>query len=163
MRHWERENSMPMDDKGIDFIAYDDIGRVILLGEVKSRIGTSGEWAARFRRNMLAHGLLPKAPFFLIATPERMYFWKEDQPGLAETPPGFTVDASRELKPYLEKLNRTKQSVGERALELMVFSWLKDIARTGDERVKQDPSMKWLADSGLLDSLENARIEMNPA
>jgi hypothetical protein len=153
---------MPIQDKGIDFIAYDNVGRVILLGEVKSRVGTSGEWAARFRRNMLAHGVLPKAPFFLIATPERMYFWKQDHSGPAEEPPGFTVDATKEFKPYLEKM-RTRQAVGEQALELMVFSWLKDIARTGDERVKHDPSMKWLADSGLIDSLENARIEINPA
>ena len=154
---------MPIQDKGIDFIAYDDLGRVILLGEVKSRVGTSGEWAARFRRNMLAHGVLPRAPFFLIATPERMYFWKQDQPGLAEEPPVFTVDATKEFKPYLEGLSRTRPAVGERALELMVFSWLKDIARTGEERVKHDPSMKWLAESGLIDSLENARIEMNTA
>ncbi|HTS76220.1 MAG TPA: hypothetical protein VMG40_08455 [Bryobacteraceae bacterium] len=154
---------MPMQDQGIDFIAYDDVGRVILLGEVKSRVGTSGEWAARFRRNMLAHGILPSALFFLIATPERMYFWKQDHPGLTEEPPGFTVDATKEFRPYLEKLNQTRQAVGERALELMVFSWLKDIARTGSERVKHDPSMKWLAESGLIDSLGSARIEMNPA
>jgi hypothetical protein len=154
---------MAIQDKGIDFIAYDNVGRVILLGEVKSRVDTSVEWAARFRRNMLAHGVLPRALFFLIATPERMYFWKQDPSGLAEEPPGFTVDATKEFKPYLEKLSRTRHTVGERALELMVFSWLKDIARTGDERVKHDPSMKWLAESGLIDSLENARIEMNPA
>jgi hypothetical protein len=154
---------MPMQDQGIDFIAYDDVGRVILLGEVKSRVGTSGEWAARFRRNMLAHGILPSALFFLIATPERMYFWKQDHPGLTEEPPGFTVDATKEFRPYLEKLNQTRQAVGERALELMVFSWLKDIARTGSERVKHDPSMKWLAESGLIDSLGSARIEMNAA
>jgi hypothetical protein len=154
---------MPIQDKGIDFIAYDDLGRVILLGEVKSKVGTSREWAARFRRNMLAHGVLPKAMFFLIATPERMYFWKQDQPGLAEQPPEFVVDAAREFRPYLEKLSRTTQTVGERALELMVFSWLKDIVQTGDERAKHDPSMKWLTESGLIDSLEKARIEINPA
>jgi hypothetical protein len=154
---------MPIQDKGIDFIAYDDIGRVILLGEVKSRVGTSGEWAARFRRNMLAHGVLPRALFFLIATPERMYFWKQDQPDVAEEPPGFTVDATKEFKPYLETVSRTRQAVSEQALELMVFSWLKDIARTGDERVKRDPSLKWLAESGLIDSLENAHIEISSA
>jgi hypothetical protein len=154
---------MPMQDKGIDFIAYDDIGRVILIAEVKSRIGTSGEWAARFRRNMLAHGVLPRALFFLIATPERMYFWKQDRPVTADEPPEFTVDATKEFRPYLDKLRGKPQAVGEQALELLVLSWLTDIARAGDERVKQDPSMKWLSESGLIDSLEKARIEMNPA
>ncbi len=154
---------MPIEDKGIDLIAYDDCGRILLLGEIKSRVGTSGEWAARFRRNMLAHGVLPQAPFFLIATPERMYFWKQEQLGIAEEPRGYTVDATKEFKPYLEKLSQTRQAVGERAQELMVFSWSKDIARTGDERAQHDPSLKWLAESGLIDSLENARFEMNPA
>ena len=154
---------MPLQDKGIDFIAYDDAGRVVLVAEVKSRYGMSEEWASRFRRNMLAHGRLPKALFFLIATPERMYFWKQDHSGPADEPPGLTIDATKEFKQYLDKLNKTPQAVGEQALELLVLSWLTDIARTGEARVRQDPSMRWLAESGLIDSLDAARIEMNPA
>lgn len=154
---------MSLPDKGIDFIAYDHAGGVILVAEVKSRFGTSEQWAARFRSNILAHGLLPKALFFLIATPERMYFWKQDHQGVADEPPGFTIDATKELKQYLDKLNKTPQALGEQALELLVLAWLTDIARTGEARVRQDPSMRWLAESGLIDSLETARIEMNPA
>ncbi len=112
---------------------------------------------------MLAHGILPKALFFLIATPERMYFWKQDKPGVADEPPAFTIDAGREFKQYFEKLNKTPHAVGEQALELLVLSWLTEIAKTGDARVRENPSMRWLAESGLIDSLEKARIEMNPA
>ena len=54
---------MPLRDNGIDLIAYDAAGRVVLIGEVKSRLGTSEQWAARFRENILAHGILPKALF----------------------------------------------------------------------------------------------------
>lgn len=39
----------------IDFIAYDADGKVVLLAEAKSRRGTSASWAAKLRRNMLAH------------------------------------------------------------------------------------------------------------
>jgi hypothetical protein len=154
---------MPSQDKGIDVIAYDQAGRVVLLAEAKSRVGTSAEWAARFRRNMLAHGTLPNAQFFLIATPERMYFWKQDRPGVLDEPPEFTIDATREFKPYFDKLEKTAQGVSDEALELLVLSWLTDIARTGDAKSKKDPSMRWLSESGLIDSLEKARIEMNPA
>ncbi len=93
---------MPAQDKGIDFIAYDDAGRVILLAEVKSRVGTSEQWAARFRRNLLEHGTLPNARFFLIATPDRMYFWKQDHSVSAEEPPDFTIDATKEFKRYFD-------------------------------------------------------------
>jgi hypothetical protein len=154
---------MPVQANGIDLIAYDDAGRVILIGEVKSKAGTSGQWAAQFRRNMLAHGVLPQALFFLIATPETMYFWRQDHPVAGDEPPEFTVDAAKEFGPYLDKVRSGSLTVGQEALEILVFSWLTDIARTGDERVKQDPSMKWLAESGLIDSLDKVHIEMNPA
>lgn len=68
---------MPTQDKGIDFIAYDDRGGVTLVGQVKSRIGTSQQWAAQFRRNMLAHETLPNARFFLIATPEQVQEFRQ--------------------------------------------------------------------------------------
>ena len=151
---------MPQSDKGIDFIAYDNAGRVILVAEVKRRLGTSEHWATHFRRNMLAHGFLPKAPFFLIATPERMYFWKQDQQGNADEPPSFTLDAAKALKPYLERLGKPPQGIGEQALELLVSSWLSDMAGA---RGGQDSSTRWLAESGLLDLLGAGRIELNPA
>src|ERR1017187_7819118 len=73
---------MPTQHSGIDFVAYDRDGGVLLLAEAKSRHGTSQDWAAGLRRNMLAHGLLPWAKYFLIATPERMYLWKQERPNL---------------------------------------------------------------------------------
>jgi hypothetical protein len=153
---------MPSQDKGIDVIAYDQAGGVVLLAEANSRVGTSAEWAARFRRNMVAHGTLPSAQFFLIATRERMYFWKQDGPGGLDEPPEFTIDVTREFKPYFDKLEKTAQGVSDQALELLVLTWLTDIARTGDAKSKRDPSMRWLSESGLIDSLDKARIEMNP-
>jgi hypothetical protein len=154
---------MPVQDKGADVIAYDQAGSVVLLAEAKSRVGTSAEWAARFRRNMLSHGTLPKAQFFLIATPERLYFGKQDHPGVSDEPPEFTMDATREFKPYFDGLEKTSSAVSGPVLEILVLAWLTDIARTGDERSRNDPSMRWLSESGLIGSLEKARIEMNPA
>jgi len=154
---------MPLLDKAIDFIAYDNAGRVILVAEVKRRLGTSEHWATHFRRNMLAHGFLPRAPFFLIATPERMYFWKQDPQGDLDEPPSFTLDSARALKPYLEKLGKAPQGLGEQALELLVSSWLSDMADGRNAHGGQDPSTRWLTESGLLDCLGAGRIELNPA
>lgn len=66
---------MPSQQSAIDFVVYDREGRVVLLAEAKNRRGTSGHWAAGLRKNMLSHGVLPWAKYFLIATPERMYLW----------------------------------------------------------------------------------------
>jgi len=67
-----RNRTMPSQQIAIDFVAYDREGRVVLLAEAKNRRGTSEQWAAGLRRNMLAHGVLPRTEYFLIVTPERM-------------------------------------------------------------------------------------------
>ncbi len=143
----------------VDLVAYDQFGRPVLLAEVKSAHRTSGQWAARFRENLLAHGTLPKAPFFLIATPEHMYFWRQEDPISREEAPQFTMDATRELRPYFERFDQTPEKTGGQALELILFSWLLDLAESGQVRANQDPSLRWLAESGLLDALRGARIE----
>ncbi len=145
---------MPLPAREVDFIAYGDRGQPVLLVEVKSQRQTSDVWAARFRRNLLAHGTLPEAPFFLIATPEWMYFWRQNDSVPREEPPQFTMDATRELKPYFEKFKQTSEKTGGQVLELILFSWLVDLAESVRLRAKHDSSVKWLStDSGLLDAL----------
>jgi hypothetical protein len=152
---------MALPSREVDFVAYSDRGQPVLLVEVKSQRQTSDVWAARFRRNLLAHGTLPRAPFFLIATPERMYFWRQDDSRPIEEPPQFTMDATFELKPYFEKFEQASEKTGGQVLELILFSWLVDLAESGQLRAKHDSSLKWLSDSGLLDALSRARIEVS--
>src|ERR1700736_4964440 len=109
---------MPLQHSGIDFVAYDKEGNVVLLAEAKSRRGTSEHWAARLRRNMLSHGVLPWAKYFLIATPERMYLWKQERPNQAEAAPEFTIDATKVLQPYFQKLQQEPSDIGPQAFEL---------------------------------------------
>lgn len=151
---------MPSQHSGIDFVAYDREGRVVLLAEAKSRRGTSEHWAALLRRNMLSHGILPWAKYFLIATPERMYLWKQEHPDPAEVPPEFTIDAAKVFQPYFQKLHQEPSEIGPEAFELLVLTWLTDIARSAERNLKQDPSSAWLSE--FTGSLQQARIEMNP-
>jgi hypothetical protein len=146
---------------GVDFVAYDERGQPVLLVEVKSIHDTSEFWAARFRRNLLEHGTLPSALFFLIATPERLYFWRQDAAGAEEEPPQFTMDATAELKPYFERFKQTPEGTNGEVLELILFSWLNDLAESGQSRVDEDSSLKWLSGSGLLDALKHAHIELS--
>jgi hypothetical protein len=154
---------MPIQQTPIDMIAYGEDGTVILLLEAKSRQGTSESWAAKLRRNMLAHGGLPDAKYFLIATPERMYGWKQDALSANDVPPQFTVDAEKALGPYFVKLNQDPATIGPRAFELLILTWLTDITRSAERRPEADPSLKSLSESGLLSSLQQAEIEMNAA
>ena|ERR1041385_6455833 len=153
---------MPLPTRQVDLVAYDQLGQPVLLAEIKSTHQTSDVWAARFRRNLLAHGTLPRAPFFLIATPDHMYFWRQEDSSPKEEPPQFTLDAKRELKPYFERFRQTPEMTRGQALELILVSWLVDLAQSGESKAQRDPSLNWLSESGLLDALRSARIEASP-
>ncbi len=109
---------------------------------------------------MLSHGVLPWAKYFLIATPERMYLWKQEHSKPVDVPPEFTIDAAKVFQPYFQKLHQEPSKIGPEAFELLVLTWLTDIARSGEHNLKQDPSSTWLSE--LTGSLQQARIEMNP-
>jgi hypothetical protein len=146
--------------RDIDLIAYDERGQALLLVLVKGRNDTSELWAAQYRRNLLSHDTLPAAPFFLIATSDRMYFWRQRGGDLEEDLPHFTLDATSEFKPYLDRLKLTPEKAWGEVLELIVFYWLNEIAEGGQSRAKEDPAIRWLAESGLLAALRKPRIEI---
>ncbi len=54
-----------------DLAVYNSHGRLTAIAEVKNKMGASADWAARTRRNMLAHGDFGNAEFFLMITPEK--------------------------------------------------------------------------------------------
>jgi len=112
---------------------------------------------------MLAHGVLPKSQYFLIATPERMYGWRRENLTPFDAPPEFTIDAGKALGPYFSKLGQNPAQIGPAALELLVLTWLTDISRSSGEQPESDPSLRSLSESGLLASLQDADIQMNPA
>jgi hypothetical protein len=151
---------MPSQLSGIDFVAYDREGQVVLLAEAKSRHGAAMDWAARLRRNMLSHGLLPSAKYFLIATPERIYIWRQGRSDPADAAPDSTIDAANVFQPYFQKLRQEPSKIGPEAFELLVLTWLNDIASAGERNLKLDPSTALLSE--LTGSLRQARIEMNP-
>jgi hypothetical protein len=71
------------------------------------------------------------------------------------------MDATAELKPYFERYKQTPEKTSGQALELILFSWLTDIAEFGQLRAKEDSSLRWLSESGLLEALKSARIELS--
>lgn len=152
---------MPLQNIPIDFVAYNADGGVVLLAEAKSRSGTSESWAAKLRRNMLAHGILPRSQYFLIATPEVMYGWRQEGLPVTEVPPQFTIDTKVALAPYFDQFEVDPANIGPEVFEFLIHTWLTDIAKSTGDRSITDPSLKPLSESGLLSSLQQAEIQMN--
>lgn len=147
----------------IDFIAYNRKGEIVLLAEAKSRGGGSKEWAAKLRRNMLEHRELPKSQYFLIVTPEGIYGWSEESSPTCDALPEFTIDSGEVLGPYFSKFGQNPAEISPVGFELLVHTWLIDISTSAGSSAENDPSLRLLAESGLLASLKQADIQMNSA
>lgn len=142
-----------------DMVAYDSQGKMALVVEVKNKLGTNSEWAAKMRRNILAHGY-PSARFFLLALPDHFYLWK-DKHSLEIEQPNYDINPFVFLKPYLEKANIQPENLSGAGFELLVSSWLNELLQA--ETVKQDASNTWLAESGLLDAIKQGRVDSEVA
>ena len=88
---------------------------------------------------MLAHGVLPQAKHFLIATSERMYGWKQDNLNFDVVPPDLTFDARKALAPYFARFDQDPARLVPEAFDLLVLTWLTEVARSAEHLKKSIP------------------------
>jgi hypothetical protein len=145
-----------------DITVFDNSRQAVLIVEVKARTGTSKEWASLYRRNLAAHGSLPKVPYFLIATPDHFSLWKNPPNGAIATNPDYDIDATEVLEPYYRRSNIDSRTVMGRAFELIVAAWLHDVQEgiVADGVVR--PSQHRLGESGILEALRGGRLILEP-
>lgn len=133
-----------------DLAGYNREGQLILLVEMKSKLHTSPEWAAKFRRNILAHGIVPKVPYFLMVFPDKIYLWAGKEVRLDESEPTYVVDARPIFQPYFEKAGiESDRQISAESLELIFSTWLTNIIYSKELPDGADESHRWLIDSGL--------------
>jgi len=139
-----------------DFTVFNSAGELTLVVEVKARPGASPAWAAQLRRNLLAHGFVAKAKYFLLALPDRFFLWKEVGPEVAEMPPTHQIDAALLLGPYFERAGVALETASGDTLELAMAAWLRDLIN--EEGLSPDlrQAHPWLAE--LSDELRGGRV-----
>ena len=137
-------------DTGWDLAVYSKDGQLVLVVQVKGKLDASAQWASQLRSNILAHGIYPKAPYFLMVFPEKFYLWANVDAQLDMSEPTYAVDARPVLKPYLDKAGITQgQKISSQSLVLIVASWLSKIIYSEQPPSETDESEQWLVDSGL--------------
>lgn len=146
-----------------DILAFDKNGQLALIAEVKSKRGTSDEWAAKMRRNMYAHGLLPNAPFFLLALPDKFYLWKNADRTSEVLEPTQKVDPRPFLQPYYEKSGISADDLTGKSFEHIVTSWLNQVLRAKNPQDLSNGNQEWVIKSGLFDKLAGGRLELEAA
>lgn len=143
-----------------DLVVYDQEGWKILVVEVKGKLNTSRDWAAQWRRNMLAHGGMEHVGFVLLVTPDNLYMWKDAGAEPVAVPPTYVIDAKAVLKPYFDSARVDPASISGAAFELLVGAWLADLVHS-DAMPEQMPEP--LAESGLLEAIRHGRVEYEVA
>lgn len=135
-------------------------GQHRLLVEVKTRKGQNEEWARQFRRNILAHSTTRDGAYFLLVLPETIYLWLPSS--RLESGPDFTASTRDALGQYYEKSNADE--LGERALELVVTSWLSHLFSVTPSSAEDDGNRQdWLLDSGLYEAVRGGHLEREVA
>ncbi|MBB4638004.1 hypothetical protein [Longimicrobium terrae] len=140
-----------------DFLAYAHDGRLVLAAEARNRPSAGQRWAAEFRRNLLAGGVIPAAPFFLLALRDRFFLWRP-QAADPMSPPDYEADADDVLRPYLVHLRHSLGSLGNDSFDMLVSLWLDDVVHgtAGEQPL-------WMTASGLDRELRGGTIAMAPA
>lgn len=140
-----------------DLTAYNQDNQRVLVVEVKSKLEATPQWAAQLRRNILAHGTFPNAPYFLMVFPDRFYLWKNTESNHALIEPTYVIDARPILQPYFQQAGVIADHVSGQSLELIVELWLSEVMqKTRDEF---DASQQWLLDSGLYDAVVGGSVD----
>jgi hypothetical protein len=134
-----------------DFTIRDPTDRLIAVLEAKAQRGVSADWAARFRRNLVAHFGSPDTDFFGVVTPETLFLWQRQPDGGLQEQPNFVIDLSEYFGKLPERVFRGP------AFELVVSSWLSDL--TDDPQPGSTP----LDGTGLLEAIHNGRIILEAA
>lgn len=143
-----------------DIAGFDKTGQLRIIIEVKNKLGTTSNWAAQMRRNVLAHGILPTAEYFLLALPDRFYLWRGVGQLVETRPPDYETDASRLVGPYMEKAGLRPELLGEHSLELIVAGWLNECIQASRPEDLPEASRDWLMHSGIFDVLQGGRLEL---
>ncbi len=142
-----------------DMTVYTPQGQLSLVVEVKNKRGTSREWTAKMRRNILAHGELPSSKLFLLALPDHFYVWKDAATLPAESIPTYDINPEPFLRPYYEKAGIASDIVSRESFELIVSSWLNELQLTEHPpaHIPHD-TQQWLLESGVLGAIHDGRI-----
>jgi hypothetical protein len=138
-----------------DFLIYDRENRLAVAVDVRARQGTSRDWAAQLRRNLLQHEGFRGARFFLVVTRDRIYLWPQADTAPDLALPAYEIESERVLNPYLQGTRLDLRSIGGMAFELLVSSWLSALVHS---QGAPPSDQSWLTESGFLEAVRNGRL-----
>ena len=142
-----------------DIEVYSPDRRLQLVVEVKGKSDATPQWAAQIRRNLLSHLLIPPAPFFLLASRDHFYLWKDGTAQLDAKLPDYVVDSRPIIAPYIDNTSIKLERIGDSSLQLIITSWLNLLVNSQLSPADISGTEKWLLESGLYDAIKKGSVE----
>jgi hypothetical protein len=130
-------------------------GTVSALVEAKNRQGWTPDLAIRYRRNLLAHGMVDEARYFLLLSQDRGFLWEPSLATSYDRPP----DLSFAVSPVIDRYVPNAQLNGrltEGGLTIVVTQWLSDLA-AGRYQSDVEPERS-LGNHGFLEAIRDAHV-----
>ncbi len=140
-----------------DFVVYSKDESPQLIIEVKKKIKPSLEWAAKTRRNLIAHGMIQPSPFFLLVSPCYLYLWK-NVTALEAVPPDYEIEASEILAKYIKHSTLKLDVISEYSLGMIVTSLLNDLMHPASSEKIKDISLEWFSKPGLHEAIKHGSV-----
>jgi hypothetical protein len=141
-----------------DIAVFSKDKRPVLTVEVKDTSAyTTPESAAGVRRNLIMHGLLPKASFFMLATPVQLHLWPVSAG--PEARPAFTAAARSVLDHYASHRPDGSTRRGGGALEIVIFSWLSNIVSGIRSPSADSDADRMLLESGVYKQIQGGTAD----
>jgi len=143
-----------------DIAVFSKDRRPVLVVEVKdSSMYSTAESAAGLRRSLMAHHFLPDVPFFMLATPIQISLWRGD--AHAGAYPNYSAAAKAVLDSYSSRHANRDKPVRGGALEIVMFSWLSDLA-SGVCALSPDSEVdRMLVESGLYERIRGGTADFD--
>lgn len=148
-------------ENNADIVVRSPNNEIKLIVEVKGLGRSSPDWAAKFRRNLLTHNVIPKSEYFLLALPDFLYLWRAANTS-DMVPPDYTARTFSVLQRYLTSLDSEPKYIAEEGLQIALTSWLRDATFSPSKPPVGSEAYKLLVESGLLDAIDNAEVSTQP-
>lgn len=137
-----------------DIVISDRSGVAIAIIVVKAINNVTTQIATRYMRNLLSHGIPPRARYLLLITEGAGYLWLSAEAVLRESAPSLIFPMDQIVRHYLPS-NGESTSVGDLVLEAVVEAWLFDVT---DGFIVDDQVANSLRQTGFLDAVRDGLV-----
>src|SRR5882757_7747345 len=150
--------SFAMSPAPADIAVFSKNRRPVLVVEVRDNtMYSTAESAAGLRRSLMSHQLVPDVPFLMLATPIQIFLWRGD--AHPDAHPNYSAVAKPVLDSYGSRhRNREKPGRGG-ALEIVIFSWLSDLASGARALLPDSEVDRMLLNSGLYEQIQGGTAD----